>query len=150
MNNPELLVMDEPTVGLDPLLQNTIYQIINELKANGTTVLISSHNLPEVEKICDRAGIIKSGKMVAVEEINDLGQKRLHKIEVRFSGQFKKSDFVLDGVEDVQEIKDGLIFTVGANIDAVIKHIAKYKIGDIEVSHATLEDVFMKFYEKEE
>ena len=87
MNEPELLVMDEPTVGLDPLLQNAIYQIINELKSNGTTVLISSHNLPEVEKICDRAGIIKQGKMVAIEDINDLGQKRLHKVEVRFTGQ---------------------------------------------------------------
>jgi ABC-2 type transport system ATP-binding protein len=150
MNKPELLVMDEPTVGLDPLLQNTIYQIINDLKVNGTTVLISSHNLPEVEKICDRAGIIKLGKMVAVEDINDLGQKRLHKIEVRFSGKYKKDDFELDGIEDIQDIKDGLIFTVGANIDKVIKTIAKHKISDLEVSHATLEDVFMKFYEKEE
>jgi ABC-2 type transport system ATP-binding protein len=149
MNEPQLLVMDEPTVGLDPLLQNTIYQIINELKAGGTTILISSHNLPEVEKICDRAGIIKLGKMVAIEEINDLGQKRLHKIEVRFAGKYNKSDFETAGVEDIQEIKDGFIFTVGTNIDEVIKNIAKHKITDIEVSHATLEDVFMKFYEKD-
>ena len=149
MNDPELLVMDEPTVGLDPLLQNTIYQIINDLKSKGTTVLISSHNLPEVEKICDRAGIIKQGKIVAVEDINDLGQKRLHKIEVRFSGGYKKTNFEIKGIEDIQEIKDGLIFTVGTNIDEVIKHIAKHKITDIEVSHATLEDIFLKFYEKE-
>jgi len=150
MNEPELLVMDEPTVGLDPLLQNAIYQIINELKSKGTTVLISSHNLPEVEKICDRAGIIKQGKMVAIEDINDLGQKRLHKVEVRFIGKYSKSDFESIDIEDIQEIRDGFIFTVGANIDKVIKTIAKHKISDLEVSHATLEDVFMKFYEKEE
>jgi ABC-2 type transport system ATP-binding protein len=149
MNKPELLVMDEPTVGLDPLLQNTIYQIINELKASGTTVLISSHNLPEVEKICDRAGIIKLGKMVAVEDINELGQKRLHKIEVRFASKVNKSDFNAKDIEDIQEIKDGLIFTVGKNIDEVIKNISKHRITDIEVTHATLEDVFMKFYEKD-
>ncbi|MEI6237567.1 MAG: ABC transporter ATP-binding protein [Candidatus Saccharibacteria bacterium] len=149
MNNPQLLVMDEPTVGLDPLLQNTIYQIISELKAAGTTVLISSHNLPEVEKVCDRAGIIKQGKMVATEDINELGQKRLHKIEVRFASKVNKSDFETKDIEDIKEIKDGLIFTVGKNIDDVIKNIAKHNITDIEVTHATLEDVFMKFYEKD-
>jgi len=149
MNSPELLIMDEPTVGLDPLLQNTIYQIINELKTKGTTVLVSSHNLPEVEKICDRAGIIKQGKMVAVENINELGQKRLHKIEVRFGGRYSKDDFKISGVENIQEVKDGLIFTVGADIDEVIKQIAKHKITDIEVTHANLEDVFLRFYEKE-
>lgn len=149
MNQPALLVMDEPTVGLDPLLQNTIYQIINKLKDNGTTVFISSHNLPEVEKICDRVGIIKQGKMVAIENINDLGQKRLHKIEVRFAGKYSESDFKADGIDDIQEIKDGFIFTVGSNIDEAIKDIAKYKIKDIEVTHANLEDIFMKFYEKD-
>jgi ABC-2 type transport system ATP-binding protein len=149
MNEPELLVMDEPTVGLDPLLQNTIYQIINELKAKGTTVFVSSHNLPEVEKICDRAGIIKQGQMVAVENINDLGQKRLHKIEVRFIGNYSKHDFQADDIEDIQELRDGLIFTVGTSIDKVMKDITKYKIKDIEVTHANLEDVFMKFYKKD-
>jgi ABC-2 type transport system ATP-binding protein len=149
MNEPELLVMDEPTVGLDPLLQNTIYKIINELKAKGTTVFVSSHNLPEVEKICDRAGIIKQGQMVAVENINDLGQKRLHKIEVRFIGNYSKHDFQADDIEDIQELRDGLIFTVGTSIDKVMKDITKYKIKDIEVTHANLEDVFMKFYKKD-
>lgn len=149
MNSPQLLVMDEPTVGLDPLLQNVIYEFIGELKKAGTTVFVSSHNLPEVEKICDRVGIIKQGKMVAIENINDIGQKRLHKIEVRFKGPIVAKDFIGSNVEDIQPIKDGLIFTVGSDIDQVIKDIAKHKVTDIEITHATLEDVFMKFYEKD-
>lgn len=148
MHQPEVLVMDEPTVGLDPLLQNTIYEMLAELKAKGTTILISSHNLPEVERVCDRVGIIKAGKMVAVETLKELEGKRLHKIEVRFNDNFKKSDFEFDGVEKVEEVSGGLVLTVGGDVNPVLKKIATHKIADIEISHASLEEVFLKFYER--
>lgn len=148
MNKPELLIMDEPTVGLDPLLQNKIYEVLEDLRKKGTTIFVSSHNLPEVERICDRVGIIKEGKMVEVENIAELGEKKLHKIEVRFEGKFNKKDFQINGVERVEEVSDGLILTVGGHIDPVIKKIAKYHVLDLEITHATLEDVFLKFYER--
>lgn len=148
MNNPEIIVMDEPTMGLDPLLQNTIYEILLDLKSKGKTIFVSSHNLPEVERLCDRVGIIKEGKMVAVETLKELEGKKLHKIEIRFSEKVKKSDFEFDGVEKVEEIADGVILTVGGNLNPVIKKIAKYNIKDIEITHATLEEVFLKFYER--
>jgi ABC-2 type transport system ATP-binding protein len=148
MHSPKLLVMDEPTVGLDPLLQNEIYKMLEELKKKGTTIFISSHNLPEVERICDRVGIIKQGRMVAVETLKELAGKRLHKVEVRFDKPIKKSEFEFDGVENIDEIPDGLIFSIGGDVNPVLAKLAKYKVTDISITHADLEEIFLKFYEK--
>lgn len=146
MSDPEILIMDEPTVGLDPLLQNTIYESLEDLKKKGTTIFMSSHNLPEVERVCDKAGIIKEGKLVGIETIEDLGKKRLRKVEIRFDDKYNKKDFKFDGVEKVEEIPNGLILTVRGDIDDVVKKLATYKLHDLEISHATLEDVFLEFY----
>jgi ABC-2 type transport system ATP-binding protein len=148
MHSPELLIMDEPTVGLDPLLQNEIYDMLAELKKKGTTIFISSHNLPEVERVCDRVGIIKAGQMVAVETLKELSGKRLHRVEVRFADKFTKKEFNFDGVENIEEMPDGLIFSVGGDLNPVLAKIATHKVTDLSVSHADLEEVFLKFYEK--
>lgn len=148
MNQPEILIMDEPTVGLDPLLQNKIYEILEEYKKSGTTVFFSSHNLPEVERVCDRVGIIRNGKLVGIETINELGKKRLRRVTVRFRDKVSPKEFQFSGVENIEELSDGLILTVRGDVDAVIKKIAKHKIKDIEVSHASLEDVFLEFYKE--
>jgi ABC-2 type transport system ATP-binding protein len=150
MHQPKLLVMDEPTVGLDPLLQNEIYKVLIEMRDQGTTIFISSHNLPEVERLCDRVAIIKEGKLVAVENIKTLGDKKLHKIEVHFTDKFNVSEFKINGVEKVEEIADGLLITVGGDLNLILYAISKHKIIDLEITHATLEDVFMKFYERNE
>lgn len=146
MNEPKLFVMDEPTLGLDPLLQNEIYKIFDELQKKGHTIFISSHNLPEVERICDRAGIIRGGKIVGVEKVGELGEKRLRKVTIRFDVKFDKVDFEFDGVEKIEEILDGLILTVRGDINPIVEKLASYKLHDLEVSHATLEDVFLEFY----
>lgn len=150
MHEPKLLVMDEPTVGLDPLLQNEIYKVLIEMRDRGTTIFISSHNLPEVERLCDRVAIIKQGKLVAVESIKQLGEKKLHKIEVRFSDQFSASEFRVEGVEKVDEIPSGLLITVSGDLNPVLRALARHKLIDLEITHASLEDVFMKFYERTE
>jgi ABC-2 type transport system ATP-binding protein len=148
MNEPDILIMDEPTVGLDPLLQNSIYDILGELKKKGTTVFISSHNLPEVERLCSRVGIIKEGKMVAVETMRQLGEKKLHRIEIRFKDGFKKEDFEGPKVERIEELKDGLIITAGGDINPIVKKLAKHELKDVDITHASLEEVFLKFYER--
>lgn len=150
MNNPKLLIMDEPTVGLDPLLQNEIYEIIDELKDAGATIFVSSHNLPEVERICDRVGIIRDGKIVELSDIDKLSGKRLSVVRVTFDGDFKKSDFKTNGVEKIEEITNGLIITVSGNINSVLGKISSNKIKDIEINKASLEEIFLKFYEREQ
>lgn len=148
MHQPKILVMDEPTIGLDPLLQNKIYDLLEKYRDMGTTIFFSSHNLPEVERICDKVGIIKEGKLVEVASLKELEGKKLHKVEVRFNDKFDKKDFKFDGVESIEKISDGLIFTVGGNLNPLIEKLAKHDLADMEISHATLEEVFLKFYEK--
>ena len=86
-HNPHLIILDEPTLGLDPLMQEVFYSILLEYRNNGGTVFFSSHNLTEVEKICDRIAIIRNGNLAAVEKLEDLKKKRFRKLTV----QFKKS-----------------------------------------------------------
>lgn len=149
MSEPELLIMDEPTIGLDPLLQNEIYKILRELKQKGVTIFVSSHNLSEVEKICDRVGIIKQGKMVAVETLADLSGKKLHKVEVRFLNDVKVSEIQFDGIENITKIPDGFSFNVSGDINLVLKQLSRHKISDITISHADLEEIFLRFYQKD-
>jgi len=148
MNEPKLLVMDEPTVGLDPLLQYEIHKVLLEMRDRGTTILISSHNLPEVERLCNRVAIIKEGKLVAVESIKELADKKLHKIEVHFGDKFKPADFQVEGVETVEQVANGLLITAGGNLNPLLRTLARHNIVDFEITHASLEDVFMKFYER--
>ena len=148
MHEPKLLVMDEPTVGLDPLLQNEIYKILMDMRDRGATIFISSHNLPEVEKLCDRVAIIKEGKIVAIENVKDLGNKKIHKIEVRFGDKFTSNEFIVNGVDKVEEVSGGLLISLSGDLNPILQAIAKHKILDFEMNHASLEDIFLKFYEK--
>lgn len=148
MHNPKLIVMDEPTVGLDPLLQTEIYKVLIEMRDAGTSIFISSHNLPEVQKLCDRAAIIKNGKIVAIESIKTLNQKRLHKIEVHFDDKYSVSEFKVQGVNKIDLIDGGLIINTVGDINAILKVITRHKLIDLQVEHASLEDIFMKFYER--
>lgn len=146
MHEPELLVLDEPTVGLDPLLQNKIYDILADFKKKGATIFISSHNLAEVQKICDRVAIIKEGKLLAVESVENLEQKSLKKIEVRFKKPVKSSDFKDKNIQSISQIPDGLLISVSGDINPVLAKLSKQEIKDIEINHATLEDIFLEFY----
>jgi len=149
MFEPELMIMDEPTLGLDPLLQNSIYEILEDLKKKGSTIFMSSHNLAEVDRVCDRVGIIKDGKIVAIESISSLKEMRMHAVRVHFNSTYNKNDFNFDGIEVQQEIPEGLIIGVKGDINPLIKKLANYSIKELEISHASLEDIFLEFYSKE-
>ena len=146
MFEPELMIMDEPTLGLDPLLQNTIYEILEDLQKKGSTIFMSSHNLAEVDRICDRVGIIKDGKLVATESITSLKEKRMHIVKVYFNTPFNREDFNIEGVEIQQELPDGLIIGVRGDINPLINKLAQYNLKELEISHASLEEIFLEFY----
>ncbi|PIP31205.1 multidrug ABC transporter ATP-binding protein [bacterium (Candidatus Howlettbacteria) CG23_combo_of_CG06-09_8_20_14_all_37_9] len=148
LNEPELLILDEPTTALDPLLQNTVYDYILNFAHNGTTVFMSSHNLHEVQKICSRVGIIKQGEIIAEESIEELRGKKIYVVEATFDGKMKRSDFELDGTEVSKESPESLTLRIKGDINPVISKLHNYKLKDLEVSHATLEDIFMTYYER--
>jgi len=146
MHQPKLLILDEPTIGLDPLLRNMVHEILRSEAEKGKTIFMSSHNLAEVEKICDRVGIIKEGKIVAIETIAAIKKKRLYTIFAYFEGKVPKAEFARDKVEITKEFSDGLALSVKGDIKPVLTKLARYKLKDLEITHAPLEEVFMEFY----
>ncbi len=147
MHRPELLILDEPTAGLDPLVQQEFYRIIETCRAGGCTAFVSSHNLPEVERLCDRVGIIREGRLVDLVEVASLKERALRRLEVRFA-----SPPPLDAFSDVPGILDlrvdGSVFhcTVKGNMDAVIKTIARYEVVNVISHEPSLEEVFLTYY----
>jgi ABC-2 type transport system ATP-binding protein len=147
MHQPKLLVLDEPTVGLDPLLQNYIYEILKAHAAKGNTVFMSSHNLAEIEKVCDRAIVLKEGKIVTVETMSDLRAKKIYTIYAYFEGDIPKKELTSDGAELIKEFSDGLALKVKGDIKPLLTKLSEYKdLKDLEIAHASLEETFMEFY----
>lgn len=143
---PKLLIMDEPTKGLDPLLQQEIYTILHEYKKRGGTVLVSSHNLPEVEKICDRVGVIKDGKIVASETMQKIRDMSIHIITISSTTSLKPADFTVNNTEISHHSDKRMVLKVHGDLNQVMQRISHYKLKDLEVTHANLEDVFMEYY----
>ena len=145
MDDPEIVIMDEPTSGLDPLLQQKFYRFLLDEKKKGRTMFFSSHILSEVEKICDRVAIIRQGKIVALEKIEDLKKKKGKKIRLKI----KESKDKLTSLPNMK-FRDGWIeFNTEDHIDEIIKKIAKFTIIDLEIQEFSLEDIFMRYYDEE-
>jgi ABC-2 type transport system ATP-binding protein len=151
MHHPELLVLDEPTQGLDPLVQQTFYEIVGEVRAEGRSVFLSSHVMPEVERLCDRAAIIREGRLVAIEDIGDLKTRSVKTIDLHFAGPAPVEAFAnLPDVEVAEPTRDAIRLRVQGSVDPVIKTAARYEVLDIESHEPSLEDVFLAFYGKGE
>lgn len=146
MNEPQLLVLDEPTRGLDPLLQQEIYNILIEFKDNGGTVFMSSHNLTEVQKICDRVGIIRQSKLVASETLETLRKKNIHEITLQTSDKINLSDFTSKNVEIISSLDNQINVHVHGDLNQFMKNVAKYHITDLEVNHISLDELFLRYY----
>ncbi|MFC1651789.1 ABC transporter ATP-binding protein [Patescibacteria group bacterium] len=147
MNKPKLIIFDEPTNGLDPLVQQKFYKIILELKKKGHTIFFSSHVLSEVEKICDRVGIIRKGELAAIKSITELRKEKVHYLRVMFKEKVKPEEFEkLKGVTKVEEENKHLVITYKGNINALIKKLAKYTILDLSFKEMDLESVFLDYY----
>jgi ABC-2 type transport system ATP-binding protein len=147
MKKPPLLMMDEPTNALDPLTQHMLYEILNEYRESGTTIMFSSHNLPEVERICDRVGIIRDGNLVATERMQDLRNMRLRNVEITFAREVPGELGSIPGVSDLEEQAGNRVqLKLKGEIDPLVKMIASYDVADLSAKHASLEDVFFEFY----
>jgi ABC-2 type transport system ATP-binding protein len=149
MHRPELLVLDEPTQGLDPLVQMEFHRLIEEVRAEGRTVFLSSHVMPEVERLCDRVAIIREGRLVAVEDVGNLKARAVRSISIHFEGPVPASAFeALPSVREVVAQGDVLHVTVAGPVDAVVKEAARHEVVNLESHEPSLEDIFLTFYEE--
>jgi ABC-2 type transport system ATP-binding protein len=151
MGQPKLLILDEPTNGLDPLMQQEFFRLIEEARENGQTVFVSSHILPVVERICDRVGIIREGELVAVEEIEDLKEGALRSLEIQFAERPPEERFLnLPGVEEVDFEDSRLRCKVVGKLDELVKEAANYEVVNFISHEPNLEEIFLKYYEGKE
>ena len=144
MHEPQILILDEPTSGLDPIMQNIFYELLEEEKKKGTTILYSTHILSEVSKICDRVGIIKDGKLVKVENIEELSEKSLTFVTI-LSKEVQRIIEELN-LNIMPQNENTIKFANTMSADELIKKLAKYKIEKILIEEASLEDMFLHYY----
>lgn len=150
-SKPDFLILDEPTAGLDPLMTANFHRILKKLRDDGHTIFLSSHDLSEVQQVCDRVGIIKEGKMILVEAVDDLKTKFLQNVRIKFNGDSVPSeeDFkTLNTVISVEKVnKTTFSLKIKEDVNELLKWLSKYDIKRFTCEDATLEEIFLQFYE---
>jgi ABC-2 type transport system ATP-binding protein len=152
MHRPRLLILDEPTTGLDPLNQHEFGRLVAEVRADGRTVFLSSHILSEVESVCDRVAIVREGRLVRVGAVASLTEIKRHEVEITFVGDPPASAFHdLAGVERVDALPDGstLRIVLHGEIDPLMKVAARYPLTNFISREPSLEDVFLGLYDED-
>ena len=151
MHQPELLILDEPSSGLDPLVQQTFLELVREAKSNGQTVFMSSHVLSEVEQSADRVGIVREGRMIAVEGFEALRARAVRRVEIVFDEAVPADAFA--GIPGIAElIVEGPVLRclMTGRADALVKAAARYPVATILAEEPDLEELFFTFYRGEE
>ncbi len=148
MRRPDLLILDEPTSGLDPLIQQNVLDLVREARADGRTVLFSSHVLPEVQAVCDRVGIIRAGQIVATERVEQLLKSRLQRLHIRFAQMPPAGALDGDGVTELGRVGDSVTFEVRANLNRLLAQAVAYDVLELDNDQVTLEDIFMTYYSR--
>ncbi|CAA9465009.1 MAG: Efflux ABC transporter, ATP-binding protein [uncultured Rubrobacteraceae bacterium] len=148
-HRPPLLILDEPTGGLDPLVQEEFLDVVEETKAEGRTVFFSSHVLSEVERVCDRVGIIREGELVDVEPTHRLVDKAFRHVTLTFDEPVGGEPFAaLPGVEGLKADGPKLSFTLHSEPDALVKLAARHRLVGLEYERPSLEEIFLTYYGK--
>jgi ABC-2 type transport system ATP-binding protein len=147
-HEPDLLILDEPTSGLDPLMQEEFLALVREERERGCAVFLSSHELDEVERVCDRVGIIRGGKLIAIERVADLLARTPRRASVEFAEPIDLAELRgCPGVSDLGAAGGQVTFKLVGDPDPVIKAVARHTVADLEFGRPTLEEVFLTYYE---
>jgi len=150
MDKADLLILDEPTGGLDPLVQKTVLEMVREAKVDGRTVFFSSHILSEVQAVCDRVGIIRDGQLVAIQRVEDLFAQRMNRLTMIFEGHPPIGVFNIEGVTELDVTRKSITLEVRENLPAVLTAAAQHNVMDIETHNISLEEIFLAYYSKDE
>lgn len=146
LHSPKLLFLDEPTAGLDPLMQRKFFDLIRKENDRGVTVFFSSHILGEVQRLCNRVGIIREGKIVEISDIRTLQKNNYKKVQISAAGITPKA-FDLAGVTNMQQEDGSLNFFFKGDINVVLKKLNGMKVTNVTIEEPTLEEIFMHYYE---
>lgn len=149
LHRPKLIILDEPTGGLDPLMQNKFFELIKEENKKGATIFFSSHILSEVQKLCDRVGFIKDGKIIKLETIAALRENSYKKITLEASVPIDEELFKMDGVTQLQLRETHASFIFKGNINELVSKISTLSLINLDLTEPDLEEIFMHYYDKE-
>ncbi|MCH7581184.1 MAG: ABC transporter ATP-binding protein [Acidobacteria bacterium] len=152
MNRPQVLVMDEPSTGLDPLVQREFQKMMREVAADGRCVFLSSHTLSEVQRVADRVGIIRHGRLVDVESVHDLRSKAIRRVELFFDTDIDASIFeAVAGVREAKANQTSIVLSFDGHMDQLLKTATDhYHLVDITSQEADLEEIFLTYYRDED
>ncbi len=145
-HRPDLLILDEPTTGLDPLMQKVFFDILHERNQEGTTIFLSSHVLSEIQRHCTRAAIIREGKIIACDTIDVLAKTKAKRVNIHGSVAVD----TLTGIRDLKEGKDTLSFLYSGDMLTLLHTLSTGDVQDLSISEPDLEEIFLHYYEKEE
>jgi ABC-2 type transport system ATP-binding protein len=148
-HDPELAILDEPTEGLDPLMQQAFYGLMDDQRRKGRTIFFSSHVLSEVERLCDRVAIIRSGHLMALEDVNGLLERRKRKVQLRWRGAAPDLAGV-PGLADVRVEGDRMSATLLGDVSGFVRAVASPSLVDLTIEPARLEEAFMEYYAGDE
>jgi ABC-2 type transport system ATP-binding protein len=149
LHEPKLIILDEPTSGLDPLMQQKFFDLLADENKKGATILLSSHILSEVQKLCHRVAIIKEGKIIQVDKVSNLTENNYKKFKVEPKTSIDKTYFNIDGVSNL-EVKNNVVsFLFRGNINVIIKKLSDIEVANVWIEEPSLEEIFMHYYEKE-
>ncbi len=146
LHQPKLLFLDEPTAGLDPLMQRKTFELIRRENERGVTVFFSSHILGEVQRMCNRVAIIKEGRIIEIEDIRTLQQNNYKKVRV-VAGALDAACFDMPGVTNLEQQDGTARFFYKGDINAVVHKIGELAVSDVTIEEPTLEEIFMHYYE---
>lgn len=146
LHRPSLIILDEPTGGLDPLMQKKFFNLIKEENENGATVFFSSHILGEVQELCNRVAIIRDGSIIETADIKTLRENNYKKISI-LGEDLKEEKFKLDGVTKLIKDEDRIEFFYKGDINLIMKTINGVNVRDVNIEEPTLEEIFMHYYE---
>ncbi|MGQ3329594.1 ABC transporter ATP-binding protein [Halorubrum sp. FL23] len=149
MHDPDLVIMDEPTAGLDPLKQEAFNEFVRDERERGTTVFFSSHVLSEVRRVCDRVGILRAGALVELEDVEALLHRGGKHVRAHADDAAVETIAGLDGVIDPERFAEGVQFIYAGDVNALLRELAAHDIRDVEIGEPPLEDVFAHYYGSE-
>jgi ABC-2 type transport system ATP-binding protein len=145
LHSPKLIILDEPTAGLDPLMQQRFFDLIQAENNNGATVFFSSHILSEVQRLCSRVAIIREGEIVTIEDIKTLQKNNYKKIRITAEG-LDQSKFSLNGVTNFTQVDGETSFFYKGDINQIVKAVSAQPVADVLIEEPTLEEIFMHYY----